>query len=117
MLDPFALRHVLVNLLGNACKYSPADSPVTLRWAHDNGPDGTGLLRIDVIDQGIGIPLADQPRLFESFFRASNVGAITGTGLGLPIARRAVESLGGTLELDSAVGRGSRFRVTLPWLP
>lgn len=115
LLDTFALRHVLANLLGNACKYSPAHSPVTLRWCGLDDDQGARQLQIDVIDAGIGIPDADQPRLFESFFRASNVGNITGTGLGLPIARRAVESIGGTLSVESALGHGSRFRVTLPW--
>jgi PAS domain S-box-containing protein len=108
-LDPLLLRQILGNLLSNACKYSPQDAPVdcVVRCVG-------GQLLLEVVDQGIGIPAEDQQRLFETFHRASNVGAIPGTGLGLAIVKQSVELHGGRIEVDSAPGRGSRFRVSLP---
>jgi signal transduction histidine kinase len=67
-----------------------------------------------VRDQGIGIPPADQARLFESFYRASNVGNRQGTGLGLVIAKKAVDLHGGTISVDSEVDAGTCIRVCLP---
>lgn len=114
-LDESGLRQVLGNLLSNACKYSPADKPVTLSWGkRANG--GTPQLCINVMDQGIGIPPDHLPHLFESFRRASNVGSIQGTGLGLPIAKRAIENMGGSIEVISQADRGSCFMVSLPWV-
>ena len=69
---------------------------------------------ITVADQGIGIPEKDQPRLFEGFFRASNVEKRLGTGLGLAIVKKAVESHGGTISFVSEQGKGTRFEVRLP---
>jgi signal transduction histidine kinase len=74
--------------------------------------DGQAL--IEVGDQGIGIPLEDQARLFESFHRASNVGNRQGTGLGLVIVKKAVELHGGTISIDSKVDAGTRISVRLP---
>ena len=65
-------------------------------------------------DQGIGIPSDDLPRLFGNFHRASNVGDIPGTGLGLTIVKRAVESHGGTIAVASELGSGTRFTVRIP---
>lgn len=109
LLDAALLRHILVNLLSNACKYSPAGGEVRFEVSLDRQS-----LRFVVADQGIGIPLADQPRLFESFHRASNVGNISGTGLGLAIVKQSVELHGGRITLDSAPGSGSRFTVDIP---
>lgn len=111
-LDASLLRHALVNLLSNAFKYSPRGGEVALRCRRT--PDG---LWFAVSDQGIGIPLADQARLFESFHRASNVGAIQGTGLGLNIVRQAVERHGGRVSLRSAPGEGSCFELHIPLTP
>ena len=69
---------------------------------------------IEVGDQGIGIPLKDQARLFESFHRASNVGSRQGSGLGLVIVKKAVELHGGTISIDSKVDAGTRISVRLP---
>jgi signal transduction histidine kinase len=71
-------------------------------------------LVFDVTDQGIGIPADEQPRLFENFFRASNVGQAHGTGLGLAIVKRAVGLHGGSVAVDSVVGQGSVFRLVIP---
>lgn len=67
-----------------------------------------------VQDEGIGIPPADLERLFESFYRASNVGSTPGTGLGLAIVKQAIEQYGGTIAIASEVNVGTTFTVTLP---
>lgn len=108
-LDEALLRHILFNLLGNAVKYSPEDSVVTLRLSRR----GSGV-RIEVIDRGIGIPEKDLPHLFETFHRCSNVGDIPGTGLGLVIVKRCAELHGGTVEVESQPGQGTTFTVDLP---
>lgn len=110
MADGALLRQMVGNLLTNACKYSAKGSEVRLAWGRDEGR-----LRIEVADQGIGIPAADLPRLFETFHRASNVAGIQGTGLGLAIVKRAVDAHGGEIDVRSALGEGSRFIVHLPW--
>jgi PAS domain S-box-containing protein len=109
MLDDKLMQHVLENLLSNAIKYSPAGGNVRFAvTARDE------VLEIVVEDQGIGMPAKDLPHLFESFYRASNVGNISGTGLGLAIVKRAVDLHSGAIHVDSEVGRGTRFTVTLP---
>lgn len=109
MLDATLLHHMLNNLLINAVKYSPDGCLVLL----DIRCDGDCLV-FDVTDQGIGIPTAEQPRLFENFFRASNVGQAHGTGLGLAIVKRAAGLHGGSVAVDSVVGHGSVFRLVIP---
>lgn len=108
-LDTHLLDHILHNLLGNALKYSPVTTPVTCHISED--ADG---LSFSITDQGIGIPEADQKKLFEAFHRAGNVGTRQGTGLGLNIALRAVELLEGTLTFTSQQDSGSTFTVHLP---
>lgn len=107
--DELLLRHVVDNLLSNAIKYSPRGSRVSLAVRRE----GDEVL-IEVSDQGIGIPAADRERLFETFERGSNVGAIPGNGLGLAIAKRALDLHGGSLSVASGEGRGTRFTVRLP---
>jgi PAS domain S-box-containing protein len=111
-VDASLLQHILGNLFSNACKYSPPGKPVgiTLRHAPPH-------FTLAVRDHGIGIPAEEQSRLFDGFFRGSNVGNRPGTGLGLAITRRCVERLGGRIELDSRPGCGSTFTVTLPLAP
>ncbi len=117
--DPAKLRQVLINLLSNAVKFSPPGSLVTVRAApvfageaplHDDG------VRIDVIDQGIGIAEHHQEIIFEEFRQVESDLARTseGTGLGLALVRRLVDIQGGVIQLESAVGRGSTFTVFLP---
>ena len=108
MGDEKLLRQAIANLLTNAIKYSPAGSEVNLFVKH------TDKIEIRVVDQGIGIPLNDQTQLFDPFYRASNVGETSGTGLGLPIAKQAMELHGGTLELARSDSSGSEFLITLP---
>ncbi|HYU69171.1 MAG TPA: ATP-binding protein [Burkholderiales bacterium] len=111
-MDERLLRHILNNLLSNAVKYSPPGSEVTFSLAR-RGEQAA----IEIRDRGIGIPLEDQPRMFESFHRASNVENRPGTGLGLAIVKKAVELHGGEISLSSAVGSGTRFTVMLPLRP
>jgi PAS domain S-box-containing protein len=107
-IDPHLLRHIMVNLLGNALKYSPPDSQVTCRAAADGER-----LHLQVSDRGIGIPAADLPRLFESFHRGTNVGNIQGTGIGLHIVKECVSLHCGTIDVDSQPGAGTTFHVYL----
>ncbi|HEY0774406.1 MAG TPA: ATP-binding protein [Nocardioidaceae bacterium] len=109
--DAAELDRVVGNLLGNAVKFSPAGGTVTCSV---EAVDGSVVLRCT--DQGIGISPADQANLFTEFFRSTNPTAleIPGTGLGLTIVKRIVERHQGTIGLDSEVGRGTTFTVTLP---
>ncbi|MEB3229296.1 MAG: PAS domain S-box protein [Synechocystis sp.] len=109
LLDVNLLRHVLENLLGNAIKYSPEDSTVTLDISQAEDQ-----LLFQVSDQGIGIPEADQGALFNAFHRASNVGKTPGTGLGLSIVKRYVQFQGGTIDFVSVPNQGTTFFVRLP---
>jgi signal transduction histidine kinase len=109
MMDERLLRHILNNLLSNAVKYSPPGSEVTFSLERREEKAA-----IEIQDRGIGIPPEDQPRMFESFHRASNVENRPGTGLGLAIVKKAVELHGGEISLKSAVGSGTRFTVMLP---
>ena len=103
---------VVVNLVSNALKYSPADSPVTVRLRHGEPHE----VELSVIDEGIGISEADQAELFTEFFRSTNPAALEqpGTGLGLTIVDRIVRRHRGRVTVESELGRGSAFRVLLP---
>jgi signal transduction histidine kinase len=105
------LDKVVHNLVSNAVKYTPATGSVQIR-AESRGTESVLTIR----DTGIGISAADQEHLFEEFFRSTNPAAVAlpGTGLGLAIVRRIVERHGGRIELESAPGVGSTFRVSLP---
>jgi PAS domain S-box-containing protein len=109
--DENKLRQVLVNLVDNAVKYSPEGGRVTIRFDHN----GTGYV-IEVADQGLGIPVAEQDRIFEKFYRLDpqQTKGVGGSGLGLYICRELVERMDGRLTVESQVGSGSRFRVELP---
>ncbi|MBL8162861.1 MAG: PAS domain S-box protein [Anaerolineae bacterium] len=109
-VDKRLIRRAITNLLTNAIKYSPSPmSPVRmeLRVEHDHA-----IIRVS--DQGIGIPEDDLKRLFEPFHRASNVGSINGTGLGLAITKQAIDLHGGTIRVESQLGKGTTFTIDLP---
>lgn len=106
--DDKALRHILVNLLSNALKYSDDNQPVTVTIDNDYN-----LFYIVVEDKGIGIPQEDQMRIFDQFYRASNVGDISGTGLGMSVVLRSLEIIGGSIEVDSTLGVGTKFIIKL----
>ena len=108
-LDERLLRHVLINLLTNAVKYSPRADAIEMRIA-----SSARELIFTVADRGIGIAPEDRPLLFQSFHRGRNVGNISGTGLGLAIVKKAVDLHGGRIDVDSELGRGSRFTVFIP---
>jgi two-component system sensor histidine kinase KdpD len=100
----------LRQLLNNALKYSPAGSEISV----ETRCDGNFVL-ITVSDQGPGIPQAEQKRIFEKFYRASDVRKrVPGTGLGLSITREIIEAQGGTVLLKSELGKGASFTITLP---
>ncbi|WP_414544607.1 scytonemin biosynthesis sensor histidine kinase [Nostoc sp. CCY0012] len=108
-MDKKLLEPVLKNLLENASKYSPDGSEIDFKLACDNDN-----VIFQVQDRGIGIPVADQKRLFEPFYRGSNINNIAGTGLGLSILKTLVDLHGGQVAVESAVGLGTTFTVRLP---
>ncbi len=112
--DPARLRQVLVNLIGNAVKFTSEGS--VLVWVEPAGP---GVLRFVVQDTGIGIPPEKVGAIFEAFTQAdgSHTRRFGGTGLGLTITRRLVDLMGGRLKVESTVGQGSRFSCELPMEP
>ncbi len=109
--DDTLLGSVLSNLLQNAIKYSPGRDTVILDI---NAQDQDCL--IDVTDFGPGISAEDQEKIFDAFYRGSTSKASSGTGLGLSVAKAAVERLGGSLTMESELGKGTRFHVELPGL-
>ena len=109
--DPERVTQLLSNLVGNALKFTPAGGQVEVRAQ----PYGEGVL-VSVVDNGEGIPADELPHVFDRFFQASStrMGRRHGAGLGLPIARGIVEAHGGTIWIESAPGRGTTVRFTLP---
>jgi heavy metal sensor kinase len=109
--DRVRLKQVVVNLLGNALKYTPTGGRVTLSVTA-----GEGHAVMEVADTGIGIPVEAQPRVFERFFRVDQARSrdLGGAGLGLSIVKSICAAYGGTVEVESTEGAGSRFKVELP---
>jgi hypothetical protein len=113
--DPTRLRQVLVNLLGNAVKFTPSGS-VELRAHWVDTRDERAIVAFSVSDTGIGIASERQARLFHNFTQAdeSIARCFGGTGLGLSLSKQLVEAMGGTISLTSEIGEGSQFSVVLP---
>lgn len=109
--DPERLERVLLNLLHNAYKFSPADGTVTVR-----ARQGQGEVEIAVIDAGRGIDPADQPHIFDRFYRPAGQRRSDSVGLGLYITRMLVEAHGGSIRVESTPGKGASFIFTLPCL-
>ena len=107
--DPRRVRQILLNLLSNAIKFGRGN-PIRVNILRDEA----GSVTVEVIDRGEGIPPDDQERIFDEFVQLGKTQLQDGTGLGLPISRRLAELLGGSLALESTVGEGSVFRLTLP---
>lgn len=108
--DPVRLRQMLNNLVGNAIRYTQPGGTI---WVRGQAEGDQVILQ--VVDNGPGIPLADQPYIFDKFYRASNIPAeIPGTGLGLAIVKSIVENQQGRIWVDSNPGQGSTFTVVLP---
>jgi PAS domain S-box-containing protein len=112
LTDEALLQPILTNLISNAMKYSRQGEGATLTL--DCTKDR---LTIIVSDKGIGIPAADQPRLFGLFHRGTNAKSIQGTGLGLAIVKQCVDALGGSISVESEVGVGTTFSITIPLRP
>jgi signal transduction histidine kinase len=107
--DVDLLFQALSNLLSNAIKYSPGSRPIEVVISQSGGA-----VLIAVMDHGIGIPQVDHSRVFERYYRGENAAGIVGTGIGLYFVRTVVELHGGTIEVESREGEGSRFTVRLP---
>jgi CheY-like chemotaxis protein/anti-sigma regulatory factor (Ser/Thr protein kinase) len=112
--DARRLEQCLVKLLSNAAKFTPPGGRIGLNVKIDSLE---GSLMIVVWDTGIGISEADQAQLFQPFFQASSgsVRRYDGTGLGLSLTKKLVELHGGTLHVESSIGQGSQFEISLPW--
>ncbi len=106
----------MFNLLDNAVKYSEEGSTVRLRVVADEAAGASGVVRIEVADDGIGIPPRDRERIFERFYRVDKARTrdTGGTGLGLAIVRHVVTNHRGEITVASREGEGSTFTITLP---
>src|SRR6185436_6574331 len=112
VLDGRHLRQVLLNLVGNAIKFTPkGEVSLSIERHADNG------ITFDVRDTGPGIAPEELTRIFEAFTQTATGAAAGGTGLGLTIRRHLLEIMGAELNVDSVVGEGSRFYFTLPLIP
>src|SRR5206468_6443988 len=114
--DVAHFRQILINLVANAVKFTE-HGYILIRAIGAGEDHGRRIVRFEVEDTGIGIPVAAQQRIFESFTQADETTTrrFGGTGLGLAIAKQLTELLGGRIGVESEVGRGSRFWVTLPF--
>jgi signal transduction histidine kinase len=110
-VDREAMARSLLNLVNNALKYSQDRKFIRVNLFRDNGS-----VRLEVVDHGIGIPIQEQGKIFEKFYRVGDplVHNTKGSGLGLSLVRHIVQAHGGVVQVDSAPGRGSKFIITLP---
>ncbi len=112
--DRMRISQVLINLLGNAVKFTPEGGTVALTAEESEGADGRTVVTFAVSDTGVGIAKEDQDRVFRSFEQAGkNPAKLQGTGLGLSISSRLVQMMGSNILLDSEPGRGSTFRFAI----
>ena len=109
--DKNLMEYSLFNLLNNAFKYSSGTGNITLQLVAN-----TTTIEIQIIDNGIGIPEKDLPKLFNTFFRASNTEGIQGTGLGLYIVKTFTQRNSGTITIDSTLGKGTKVTLQFPLL-
>jgi signal transduction histidine kinase len=107
--DGPALEQVLTNLVANAIKYAPNSPDIMIR-----GRKQDGAVHISIQDFGIGMDAEDIPLLFQPYFRARSATGIAGTGIGLNLAKQIIELHGGTITVESELGRGTTFTITLP---
>jgi signal transduction histidine kinase len=123
--DSAYLEQVLVNLIGNAIKFSPGGGTIAVRLALAEGRSGDppagerAFVQCTIADQGIGIAPEQQTRIFDRFYQVdgSSTRRFGGTGLGLAIVRETVEAHGGTVDVQSELGIGSRFSFAVPISP
>ena len=117
MGDEARLRQVVANLMGNALTHTPAGTPIELR-VRSSRRDGVPRAILEVVDHGPGLTQEQAQRVFERFYRADQARSHgAGTGLGLAIVAALVAAHDGTVEVDTAPGRGATFRVLLPLAP
>jgi signal transduction histidine kinase len=108
-VDSTRMRQVFANLLDNALKYTPEGGEASIRaWTRD------GWVTLEFADNGMGIPLEEQAKIWERLYRGDKSRSQRGLGLGLSLVRAIVEAHGGKVEVESVLGAGSRFRVRLP---
>jgi signal transduction histidine kinase len=110
-IDRDAMAQAISNLVDNAIKYSGERKQLSIK-TETLGSD----LSIEIADHGIGIPRAEQSKVFEKFYRVGNglVHDVKGSGLGLSLVKHIVEAHGGSISVESEVGKGSRFTILLP---
>jgi two-component system, OmpR family, phosphate regulon sensor histidine kinase PhoR len=108
------LEQAFVNLMDNAVKFNRPKGRVGIEAVRE-----AGMIRISISDTGIGIPSIDKPRIFERFYRVDKARSrqVGGTGLGLSIVKHVVERMNGTISVESQLGKGSVFTITVPEAP
>ena len=111
--DVAKLRQVLINVLGNAVKYSPKGGGIGISASEIDGRQGERQVAIVVSDQGIGMTPAQAARVCERFYRADTSGNTAGTGLGMAIVKEVMELLGGRVEVTSTLGAGTAVTLRL----
>lgn len=115
--DDFRIKQVVINLVNNALKFTPKGGAVYVNSDFEILDEEKGLLKINVIDTGVGIAHENLEKIFENFVQVSspgNTAGVLGTGLGLAICKRIVDLFGGQISVESTVDKGSQFKVTLP---
>ncbi len=114
--DRMRISQVLINLLGNAVKFTPNEGRITLTVREEHAAEGEALVYFAVADTGVGIAKEEQERVFRSFEQASGMDPSKqrGTGLGLSISSRLVQMMGSAIRLDSELGKGSTFSFAIP---
>lgn len=113
LCDSTKVKEILVNLIGNAIKYTPNGGHVTVDIKEfECSKEGYGTYQIQIIDTGIGMSESFIPTLFDAFTREAT-GDIIGTGLGMPIVKKLVDMMGGTIDVESKLGKGSCFTITI----
>jgi signal transduction histidine kinase len=110
--DAARLRQVLVNLIGNAVKFTPPDGSISVSLRTSG--DAACRAELRVTDTGPGIPEADRAAIFEAYFRSAGTAGAAGVGLGLAISQALVEQMGGMLTVESEIGKGSSFILSFP---
>jgi len=110
-VDREAIARSLLNLVNNAVKYSATEKYLGVNLYRHNGG-----VNLEVVDHGIGIPVKEQPKIFEKFYRVGDplVHNTKGSGLGLSLVRHIVQAHGGEVAVESEPGQGSKFIITLP---
>lgn len=118
LIDQMRMRQIFFNLVGNSVKFTPNGGMVKVTASFTQMTVSTGVLLLKFADSGIGMPEEDQKKIFEPFVQLSKMrgtnASNNGTGLGLPIVRRLVDRMGGTLTVESDEGLGTTFFILLP---